>query len=50
VCIEAEGRWRKLKGTATIQYADGRIRRAEIHWFEAHDIGRKYLKVKRHIA
>ena len=45
-----KGRWRKLKGMATIRYSDGRIRRAELHWFEAHGVGRKYLKVKRHIG
>lgn len=41
------GRWRKLKGTATVRLAGGRIRRAEVHWYEAHGIGRKGWKVKR---
>jgi len=41
------GRWRKLKGIATIEYTDGRICIAELHWYEAHGIGRKNLKVKR---
>jgi len=40
-------RWRKMKGEALIQFADGRIRRAEIHWYEAHGIGRKDFKVSR---
>lgn len=40
------GRWRKLKGIAFVRLADGRIRRAEVHWYEAHGIGRKKLKVK----
>ena len=35
------GRWRKMKGVATIRLADGRVRRAELHWYEAHGIGRK---------
>jgi hypothetical protein len=40
------GRWRKLKGTALVRLANGRIRRAEVHWYEAHGKGRKKLKVK----
>jgi hypothetical protein len=40
-------RWRKMKGTATGRLADGRIREAEIHWYEAHGIGRKRFKIKR---
>ena len=43
------GRWRKLKGIATIRLANGRIRLAEIHWYEAHSIGRKEIKRKRHV-
>ncbi len=44
-----KGHWRKMKGTATVQLADGTICEAEIHWFEAHGIGRKDLKIKRAI-
>ena len=43
------GRWRKLKGTATIRLANGAIRRAELHWYEAHGIGRKEFKRKRYL-
>lgn len=43
------GRWRKMKGEATIEWEDGRIEYAEIHWFEAHGIGRKLTKRKRGI-
>lgn len=43
------GRWRKLKGIATIRLANGRIRLAEIHWYEAHGIGRKEIKRKRYL-
>lgn len=39
-----EGRWRKLKGTALVRLRSGKIRRAEVHWYEAHGIGRKELK------
>jgi hypothetical protein len=42
-----EGRWRKLKGTAWVRLADGRLCRAEVHWYEAHGIGRKGFKIKR---
>jgi hypothetical protein len=41
------GRWRKLKGFAYIRLANGSIRRAEVHWYEAHGIGRKKIKIKR---
>ena len=43
------GRWRKLKGIATIRLANGRIRVAELHWYEAHGIGRKEIKRKRYL-
>ncbi len=41
------GRWRKMKGVATVELADGTICEAEIHWYEAHSIGRKDFKIKR---
>ena len=40
-------RWRKLKGIATVRLASGELRRAEIHWYEAHGIGRVRHKIKR---
>jgi len=43
------GRWRKLKGIALIRLANGRIRRAEIHWYEAHGIGKWEIKRKRYM-
>ena len=43
------GRWRKLKGVATIRLRNGRIRVAELHWYEAHGIGRKDMKRKRYL-
>jgi len=42
-----KGRWRKLKGSATVRLEDGTIRRAEVHWFEAHGIGKKKMRIKR---
>ena len=41
------GRWRKLKGVATVRLLDGTIRRAELHWFEAHGIGKRKMRIKR---
>jgi len=41
------GRWRKLKGVTTVRLASGRIRWAEIHWYEAHGVGRRRMKIKR---
>ena len=40
-------RWRKLKGTGTVRLASGRTRRAEVHWYEAHGVGRVRMKIKR---
>lgn len=44
-----KGRWRKMKGIATVKLVDGTIFEAELHWFEAHGIGRKDFKIKRAI-
>ena len=41
-----KSRWRKLKGTAYVKLTSGRIRLAEIHWYEAHGIGKKEFKLK----
>jgi hypothetical protein len=43
------GNWKKVKGFATVRLADGRIAEAEIHWYEAHGIGRRWIKIKRYI-
>jgi len=40
-------RWRKRKGTASIRFPNGEIHKAEVHWYEAHGIGRRKMKVKR---
>jgi len=44
-----KGRWRKLKGRAYIRLASGRVRLAELHWYEAHGIGKKEFKRKRYL-
>jgi hypothetical protein len=41
------GRWRKLKGVAKVRLQSGKICKAEIHWYEAHGIGRRKMKIKR---
>lgn len=42
------GKWRKMKGIARVRILrTGRIREAEIHWYEAHGIGRRDLKIKK---
>lgn len=41
-----KGRWRKMKGIAEVRLSTGGVRRAEIHWYEAHGIGRKRFKIK----
>jgi len=41
------GRWRKLKGVAMVRLAGGRMRQAEVHWYEAHGVGRGGFKIKR---
>jgi hypothetical protein len=42
-----KGRWRKLKGVANVRLFDGTIRLAEVHWFQAHGIGKKKMRIKR---
>jgi len=43
------GKWRKLKGFATVRIEDGTMAEAEIHWYEAHGIGRRWIKIKRYL-
>ena len=47
--LYGRGRWRKLKGVALVRLRTGRIRKAELHWYEAHGIGRKEIKRKRYV-
>ena len=44
-----KGRWRKLKGVANVRLNDGTIRLAEVHWFEAHGIGKRKMRIKRYL-
>ena len=41
------GRWRKLKGIASVRLSNGDVRLTEIHWFEAHGIGKRKIRIKR---
>ena len=43
------GHWRKMKGVARIRLVTGRVRLAELHWYEAHGIGRKEVKRRRYL-
>ena len=47
--VYGPGRWRKLKGVAHVRLRSGRIRIAELHWYEAHGIGKKEMKRKRYL-
>lgn len=44
-----KGRWRKMKGSARIRLRNGDVRLAEIHWYEAHGIGKREFKRKRYL-
>jgi hypothetical protein len=47
--VYGPGRWRKLKGIATVRLASGFITKAELHWYECHGIGKKEFKIKRYL-
>jgi hypothetical protein len=44
--LYGKGRWRKRKGVATVRLLDGTVHTAEVHWYEAHRIGRREMKIK----
>ena len=44
--LYGRGNWRKRKGIATVRLANGRICDADLHWYEAHGIGRRKIKIK----
>lgn len=43
------GRWRKMKGFATVRLPNGALREVELHWYEAHGIGKRDLKIKTYV-
>ena len=42
----SRGRWRKRKGIGTVRLPNGKLHRVELHWYEAHGIGKRDLKIK----
>ncbi len=44
-----KGRWRKMKGVARVRLRSGDVRLAEIHWYEAHGIGKREFKRKNYL-
>lgn len=47
--LHGKGRWRKMKGVALVRLRSGKVRKAELHWYEAHGIGKKEFKRKRYL-
>lgn len=47
--LYGRGRWRKRKGVARVRLEDGTLKLAEVHWYEAHGIGRREFKIKRYL-
>jgi len=45
--VYGPGRWRKLKGVATVRLTGGNVSNAEVHWYEADGYGRREIKIKR---
>lgn len=48
--LYGNGRWRKRKGFAHVKLPNGKIRKAELHWYEASGIGKKEFKIKRFVG
>lgn len=46
---EFERALEKIRGVANVRLSNGEVRLAEIHWFEAHGIGKKFLRIKRYL-
>ena len=47
--LYGKGRWRKMKGIARVRLRNGRVHVAELHWYEAHGIGKKEFKRKTYV-
>jgi hypothetical protein len=47
--VHGRGRWRKRKGMATVRLPNGKLRRVELHWYEAHGIGKRDFKIKAYL-
>lgn len=44
--VHGNGDWRKVIGVATVRLSSGKLRKVELHWYEAHGIGRRDFKIK----
>ena len=44
-----QGRWRKRKGVVRVRLPNGGLRRVELHWYEAHGIGKRDFKIKSYL-
>jgi len=40
-------RWRKRKGVALVRLMNGDVHQVELHWYEAHGVGRREMRIKR---
>jgi hypothetical protein len=47
--VYGKARWCKLKGIAKVQLENGSIHLAEVHWYEAHGVGKRQMKIKRYL-
>jgi hypothetical protein len=47
--VYGRGHWRKMKGIAMVRHPQSPLRRAEVHWYEAHGIGKRDIKIKRYL-
>jgi hypothetical protein len=45
-----KGHWLKRKGRAKIKIAAQETRIAELHWYEAHGLGKREFKIKRFLT
>lgn len=47
--VYGKANWKKKKGIASVRLETGETLKAEIHWYEAHGIGKVEHKIKRFI-
>lgn len=47
--VHGRGRWRKRKGVVWVRLPNGKLRQVELHWYEAHGVGKRDFKIKRYL-
>jgi hypothetical protein len=47
--LYGKGNWLKKKGVSRVRLDNGTTLNAEVHWYEAHGIGKVEFKVKRYL-